>query len=162
MITYRSATAEDIPAMVDMGVEYFEESNFLGGMTVDTVQGAGTFGYMIESQDHEVLLALDGEELVGFIIFDFVRYYTVELVSHLFLFYVKKSHRASRIGLDLLLKAEEIATAKGSKRIYCSSTAGIDADGKTDKKLLNLYRRLGYEELGCFVMKGLGAQNVKS
>lgn len=156
MITYRPATADDIPQMVDVGIEFFKESNFFGGLTVDPVQGAGTFGYMIESQDHEVLLAMDGDKLAGYIIFDYVRYYTVELVSHLFLFYVLPEYRKTRIGLELLLAAEKIATEKGSKRIYCSSTAGIDADGRTDKKLLNLYKRLGYEELGCFVMKGLG------
>jgi ribosomal protein S18 acetylase RimI-like enzyme len=151
----RQATAEDIPQMVDVGTEFFKESNFFGGLTVDPVCGAGTFGYMIASQDHVVLLAMDEEKLVGFIIFDYVRYYTVELVSHLFLFYVLPEYRNGLLGVRLLREAERIAKEKGSKRFYCSSTAGLDTDGRTDKKLLNLYKRLGFEELGCFVMKGL-------
>lgn len=156
MIEIRRATLDDIPQMVDVGTQFFVESNFFGGLTIDKVQGAGTFGYMIEAEDHEVLVAFDGENLIGFIIFDVVRYYTVEPVSHLFLFFVLSEYRKTAVGRDLLLEAERIATERGAKRIYCSSTAGFDDGGKTNKRLLNLYKRFGYQELGCFVMKGLG------
>ena len=156
MITIRRATAEDIPQMVDIGENFFSESNFLDGLTIDQEQGAYTFGYMIAAEDQEVLVAVEEDKLIGFIIFDVTRYYTKELISHLFLFYVLPAWRGTRVGLDLLQKAEAIATERGAKRIYCSSTAGFSDDGKMDQKLLDFYKRCGYAELGCFVMKGLG------
>lgn len=154
-MNFREASAEDIPALVDLGTEFFVESNFFGELTIDKVEGAATFGYMIEAKDHVVLVAEDDAEIVGFIIFDVVRYYTVEYVSHLFLLYAKAEYRRKGLGRDLLKEAEKIAYARGSRRFYCSSTAGFSDSGQTDKKLLNLYRRFGYKELGCFVMKEL-------
>ena len=155
MIEIRTATPEDIPQLVDVGTAFFVESNFFGDLTIDKVQGAGTFGYLIAAEDNHVLVALDGEKLVGFISFDVVRFYTVEPVSHLFLFYVLPEYRKTAIGRDLLQRALDVAAEHGSKRFYASSTAGFDDGGKTNKRLLNLYLRFGFEELGSFVMKGV-------
>jgi ribosomal protein S18 acetylase RimI-like enzyme len=155
MIEIRPATADDIPQLVDVGTEFFVESNFFGDLTIDKVQGAGTFGYLIAAEDNHILVAMDEGKLVGFISFDVVRFYTVEPVSHMFLFYVIPEYRKTLLGRELLQKALEVAAAHGSKRFYASSTAGFNDGGKTNKRLLNLYRRFGFEELGCFVMKGI-------
>lgn len=155
MIEIRPATPEDIPQLVDVGAAFFVESNFFGDLTIDKVQGAGTFGYLIAAEDNHVLVAMDDGNLIGFISFDVVRFYTVEPVSHMFLFYVIPEYRRTVLGRDLLQKALEVAAACGSKRFYASSTAGFNDGGKTNKRLLNLYRRFGFEELGCFAMKGI-------
>lgn len=156
-IIIRPATSKDIPRIIDeLGATFFSESNFAGGLTPDPVQAAGTFGYMIASQSHEILLAENEDQrLIGFLAFDFVRYYTVELVSHMFLFYVHPDFRTASLGRDLLLAAQKVAKEKGAHRFYGSSSAGVDNSGRVDKKMLSLYKRLKFKELGCFVMKEL-------
>lgn len=157
----RQAEESDIPHIVDIGPKFFAESNFTDNNDYDPEQTAYVFGYMIASEEHVVLVAYNPEGiLTGFIAFDVMRFYTKKPIAHLFLFYVAPEFRKLAIGRHLLKNALEIAKNKGAVRFYAASTAGIDDGGKINKTLLNLYKRYGFTELGCFVQREL--HNVES
>ncbi len=151
----RDAEIPDIDGIVDIGPFFFQESNFKDNNEYDPEQTAYTFGYMIASPEHEVLVACVEGRVIGFIAFDVSRYYTTKPVAHLFLFYVLPQFRHLTTGRHLLKQAVARAKQRGAARFYAASTAGIDDGGKIDKTLLNLYRRMGFSELGCFVYKEL-------
>lgn len=157
MITIREATPSDVDQIVSTGDSFFNESNFRE-FDYDSEQCAYWIGYMAASETDVVLVAVDeNDKLMGFLIFDITRFYTKQLMAHMFLFYVFPEYRNTGLAVRLLKRAEEIATERGAARFYASSSAGFADDGKMDKKLLDFYLRSGYSELGCFVMKGLGA-----
>lgn len=154
MTKIRRALLKDIPAIVDFSPAFFAESNFRD-CQFDPVATAGTAARLIEGEDSNLFLALDDEKIVGFICYEIVAPFSVEKVAQLFAVYVLPSHRLSEIGDALFDVAELAARLTGAFRFYASATAGFSDSGKTEKRMLNLYRRRGYAELGCFVMKEL-------
>lgn len=102
-----------------------------------------------------ILVATAGpdDHIVGFIMADVDNPYTEEFVAFMFLFYVCPEWRPTKIGRALLSAALSAARACGAVRFYASSTAGFADRGRVNQTLLNLYSKMGFERLGCFVAK---------
>ena len=157
-VTVSEATAADIPEIVSIGTRFFEESaDFFKDLTIDVAAGRDCFVRALDDPNSHLLVArlADSGMMVGFIAFDTVRFYTVEKLAHLFLFYVLKEYRLSPAGRDLLKAASAKARQAGAAVFYASCTGGIEDEGRTNRLLLNLYRRSGFSEVGAFVRKVL-------
>lgn len=153
-IVVSEATADDVPEIVSIGTRFFEESaDFFKRLTIDVEAGRDCFLRAINDPNSHMLVARleDTGMMVGFIAFDTARFYTVEKVAHLFLFYVLKEYRLSAAGKDMLAAAKAKAKEMGAAVFYASCTGGIDDGGRTNRLLLNLYRKNGFDEVGAFV-----------
>lgn len=141
---------DDIPELVDLGGGFFAESNF-ANLGFDPVKCAETLGYYMGHPQAEVLVARDMHgDLAGLIAFDFARQYTVKPIACMFLFYVRPDLRLrSDAGIELLFAALELLRENGVGAFFASSTAGFSAGN--DARLKNLYLKLGFYELGCFM-----------
>lgn len=149
----RPATLDDIPRIIDDLLWTFHHESDMSGITTFSPEAAAErMGYIIASK-WVFLVAEEEGRLVGLISFSIEPRDTVELLAFMDKLYVHPSWRGTPTGRDLLKAGISGCQQAGAVRIYASSAAGFRDDGKTDRILLNLYKKFGFEELGCFVRK---------
>lgn len=155
MIETRLVKKEEIPALVDAGLEFFAESNYYGKLTPSPLNFAEFCGESIESKNSEVMGAFLGDRLAGFAIFNYHTYLTIEKISSFWLFFIRPDFRGFGFDRHLLDACLETAQKKGTKRFYFESGAGFLDGGKNDKLLRNLFAKRGFIPNGIGVMKGV-------
>lgn len=153
-INYRNVTFEDITKIVDLGDVFFNESNF-DDSEYDPLQFAYTLGYIYDDENQHILVADCDDNIVGFVIYDMVRYYTKSKISHMFLLYVHPDFRAKHVCSNLIAKASLHAKKEGCRYFYGSSSAGFSDNGRNDKVLEKIYTRQGFTDNGFFMRKDL-------
>ncbi|MFH1170581.1 MAG: GNAT family N-acetyltransferase [Candidatus Vogelbacteria bacterium] len=87
-----------------------------------------------------ILVAKDGNELIGYISIFFARFRKMKANAYLVLS-VRLNHRGQGIGTKLMLEAERVAKGRGIRRLELEVFA-------KNIRAHKLFKRLGYEEEG--------------
>ena len=99
------------------------------------------------------LLATDGENLLGLIIFGiYEHWHTPQLGASDLIISVDPAYRSGRVAKALIKGAEEWARQLGCVYFQMSTAFHTDIDSRT----LQYYRHLGYKDRGSVVYKLLG------
>lgn len=143
---FRGATPDDIDEIVGAGERFFAESEFKDFSEYSPENFRRTLGDMLNSEASRIFVFLpDGRHIEGFVAFQFSFAYTREPIALLFLLYVAPEFRRSPAGRLLMQLAMADAKAQGAVAFYAGAMARM---GPSDKTLANMYRKLGFEDLG--------------
>ena len=140
-IEYRRAVQGDIPYLCTLSYEQYKEERFDEfGHTYSSITSFAGFEKIITTKTAFIVhVALDGEEIVGYITSCIAPppYNLTLAVACEKGWYVKPSHRGMGVGFALLDKMESYWRAFGCKHFSIGSRYGND-------KLLEAYKRRGY------------------
>jgi GNAT superfamily N-acetyltransferase len=133
-VTRRPATAADVDAIVAMGQRFLAQSVYRGHLADNPGQVRTLATSLIASPEGDVLVADDGDGLVGMLaIVAYPHHLSGEWVAGEVAFWVDPAARG--IGLRLLRDAERWARAHGAARLeLIAPTPEVE----------RLYARLGY------------------
>jgi ribosomal protein S18 acetylase RimI-like enzyme len=140
---FRPATPEDIPAMVEMYREFFDESYWPGrGMVYDPDRTRKWVTGAINRGDIPHILAVFKQtgEIAGSVCYMLNHTFTTEPFAELNKIYVRPRWRRSAVGRVLMVLCLEIARADGA----VSFNAGVAAGMETSASLTNLLTKLGF------------------
>ncbi len=157
----RPAKMADITFLCRLGRKFFEESN-LNNLTFDINRAERLMSDIIMSSQHFAFISENSSEKVnGFICFDIQRYYTVEKMAHIFLFFVHPNERNKGVGRALLKAALNTAQDLDARYFYGASTGGFD-DVRNDEYFRKLFLHYKGENLGSFIRITLAPEDHKT
>ena len=133
----RLATTEDIPEMLRMGESFFDASGYSDLTTFDKED---TESLLIKLIDERWLLTDGKSTLLGFVVFPMFMNNKTVVAQELF-WWVDESARGSRVGIEILKKAEELAKEHGATAMMMLSIKELNGDSVN-----KLYERLGYSK----------------
>ena len=142
----RLATKEDIPEMLRMGESFFNASGY-GDLT--TFSKEDTESLFIKLIDEGWLLTDGVSTLLGFVVFPMFMNNSTIVAQELF-WWVDESVRGSRVGVEILKKAEELAKENGATAMMMLSINELNGDSVN-----KLYERLGYSRREQTYMRAL-------
>lgn len=152
MTNIRDATLEDIPELIQLGLDFHKEANLSWFAEVDVSSWEATIEAMVTKDPHDAIfvVAEDEEKIVGMLCAIIVPWYANfhHLLAHELVMYVDEQHRAKSIGGQLLSAFEERAIEKGVN--------GMLVGAKTEmriEKMTKAYARRGYRELERYYVK---------
>jgi L-amino acid N-acyltransferase YncA len=140
---FRPAVADDIPALLDLYRDFYEESDFPArGLTYDPERMSKWIAGAIDRGDIPHILAVEKHSgrLVGSICYMLNHTCTTEAFAELNKFYVRQAWRRSAVGRVLATLCLEIARADGAVSFNAGIAAGTDASAS----LANLFIKLGF------------------
>lgn len=136
----RQATIEDIPRLIELGMEFFEMTE-LGNVTEYDAQSAGkTLTAMIEGRDATVLvIEIEGEivGVAGAMIYPFF-FNLNHRVAQEFFWFVSVEHRGGRESIRLFQALEAWAKDNGA------DSMAMVALGCNYESVSEFYRKQGY------------------
>lgn len=136
LFTVRSASEQDVPAIVDLAKEAQTEiAQFRGHeqLLEDSTSTEQQWATAIASDTNVVLVALSSMSIIGYAKGDIDDKGAICLVSHVF---VDPQARQLGIGAGLVGEIARVAKAKG-----CQTLDAVALPG--DRKMKNLYERIG-------------------
>lgn len=152
-IELRPGTKKDIPTVIDLGYLFFTESNFKE-LTIDEDRFTEVMQNGLDSGELFLDVATVNGAVAGFLVWGLERYYTVEMLASMFLFYVHPNFRGhTSIAKRLLEASTANAAERGAVCFYAASTAGIS--GAVDAQMEALLTDSGFDLLGRFGRKML-------
>lgn len=140
-IVTRSASADDIPALVAMGAKFFAQSGFAGLVPFDDESFAKTLAGLIGDMiPGRVIAAWHENDIVGMAGFLLAPAYFNfgETIAQEVFLYVDDGHRFGA-GQKLIDAMEESAIVDGAAILIIASLAGL-----RDAALARIYTRRGY------------------
>lgn len=151
-LDFRLATVEDVPALVELGREQFETSNYasIGIEYSETV----TERYLTNILEHMLsphILATVAGEVVGGVNFYYDFAFSKKPIAVMNNFFVTKKYRRTGIGRLLILMAEDIAKDDQA----CAFFAPVNNGGAHIQSLGNLLAKTGFRMSGYIMTKGL-------
>jgi GNAT superfamily N-acetyltransferase len=150
--TFRFLTEDDIAGLVDLGCEFFLESEFPGFSTFAPGRFEGVLRRSLDNPYFPTFVFVPEGRPEGFLTVQLDNPYTVELLALGFLFYVTPPYRKSPAGRILQSLALAYAKDCGAVAYYGGVMSGVETVQKT---MPNLYRKLGFEDLwwGRLILK---------
>lgn len=148
MITYIKYSPEWEDRFMEVLRVYHKESTGYGELETDELW----VKIHLEQSCDSIIMATDGEVLVGFIwIGQIVHWFSPERGACDLVLYILPSHRNGLISRRLIKEAEALSKANGCAYFQLSAAFHEDRDNRTMK----FYRRLGYTPRGSTVYKPL-------
>jgi GNAT superfamily N-acetyltransferase len=140
-MTTRAATLNDLPALLQMGRAFFDESGFGAETSLDAESLEKTLRYLIESGEGAVFVAERTGAIVGCAgALRFPYYFNLACSAAQELFWwIAPEHRGSILGVRLLQALERWARDSG-----CATLTMISLPALEDSPAAALYRRMGY------------------
>ncbi|MDJ0764854.1 MAG: GNAT family N-acetyltransferase [Myxococcota bacterium] len=140
MIKVRRGKSEDVPAMVELGEVFWEETPY---REMDYSGEAAAQAALFLLENGIVQVAQDDEDLVGFILLAVgpIPFTTAGLAASELAFYVAPEKRGDGVGQRLLKQAENVARQQGVRRINMVHLGGEMGDAPTQA-----YEAQGYRE----------------
>lgn len=142
----RLAEEKDIPVLLRMGKEFFDASGYDKETDFNKKDTTEIFMQLIEAGT----MLTDGEGgAIGFVVFSMFMNKSYLVAQELF-WWVDKDKRSSKLGLNLLKGAEEIAKELGARSMLMISLEELNGD-----KVNRLYKSLGYKRRETTFMRSL-------
>lgn len=155
-ITVEKGSLADLDSIIDLGILFFDESNFKH-LTCDPVRFKEVVTNAVSDEEMCIDVARCEGHVVGFSLWAWERYYTVEHIASIFLLYIHPKFRGKGIDRALTKFSTARAESMGAAVFYSASTAGI-AD-TVDRKMENMLAKQGFELLGKFGRKVLNGES---
>ena len=142
------ATFDDVDSIQNMLYPaYFEESTY-SGLTYDPEMSKKTIASWIPETC--IIAKVDGE-IVGIVAAYFVRTYYKQKEGDVVIFYTRPDYRGTGVARGLVNALKEIGDKVGAAVIYTSSGSGMG--GNNNKLYANLFKKVGFEELGTELIR---------
>lgn len=148
----RRAEKSDIDRLVDLGTQFYGESNFHKGMTISKDNYRKTLEDYIGHPLVGAFVATVDGVIVGYSHVFAQTDYTVERVGELFQFFVQPEYRRTSIARSLAEVSVKQYHDWGCKRAYAEASPGM-ADPSHIKLFENLWGKFGYQKIGVTLMK---------
>ena len=140
--TARVATAEDLPAMLDIAARFTAESALPYAFSRDAANR--TFWHYVHADESEVLLVETVESLAGGAIVAADRDFTEQPFGYLIKFYVLPYHRRTRAARTLIRACVDWFDGRDCADAWATATAGIGEDAA----FVALLRKAGFAAVG--------------
>lgn len=149
----REARLEDIPAMVNMGRDFFCASGYADITVYDAASAEATLRMLIEQESSIAIVAVADDKIVGMAAaMTFPLYLNHAHYSGQELFWwLSPQYRGTRLGLELINGLESTAKSKG-----CHSFVMMSLDRSMPERLDRLYRKRGYRRSEHTYIRKLG------
>jgi GNAT superfamily N-acetyltransferase len=146
------ATYEDIPAIVAMGINFFEESQYeaLGIKFSERTFEMALYESM-KCGLYPFIVALKEGNIIGGIYISYDYSFSEKPVAILQYIFVEKPYRKSIVGRMLVHHAIEIAKGDGAASIFAPINSGTGAV----RSLANLFRKGGFLPSGVILSRSL-------
>lgn len=148
----RKAHKGDLDQLVELGARFYQESNFLGNLTMSKNNYRATIAPYLGMDYVAPIVAVRAGQILGYLHIYAQRDYTVELVGEVYQFYVLPEYRSSGVSRALVeaanLQYAEWKVARG----YVEAAPGMGAEEHL-KLFENLWGRFGYKKIGIVMMK---------
>lgn len=151
-VTFRMANVGDVPALVKLYTDFFDEAVYKDYVTFDPVRVYKHLNVMIEHGLKPHILAFNRDaELIGFISYTLDDYFSVAPVAVMGEFYVIPRRRHSALGRALLMMVVDLAKGDGACAFHVPVASGI----KHSRSLCNLLAKGGFDHIGYIMRRGL-------
>jgi len=142
----RLAKAEDMPQLLRMGEDFFNTSGYGDLTSFNKSDAEATLSSLIESES----LLTDGKNtMLGYLIFPLFMNTSTSVAQELF-WWVDESMRNTKLGVEILKAAEDLAKLQGATTMLMLSIKELDGE-----RVNSLYSRLGYKEREQTYMRAL-------
>lgn len=142
----REATLDDVPAIVDMGLQFLRTSDYKEALGENPTQIAATVNWLIADKNGVVLVADYDCGLIGMIgLLIFTHHFSGESIAGELAWWVNPEHRG--FGVRLLKAAERWAAERGAERMQMIAPSG---------EVGRIYERLGYTLVETAYQRNLG------
>ena len=131
----RLATEKDLPELLRMGESFFDASGY-GDLT--TFNKEDTEALLVKLINEGWLLTDGQSTLLGFVVFPMFMNNSTIVAQELF-WWVDEESRGSKVGIEILKKAEDLAKEYGATAMMMLSIKELNGDSVN-----KLYERLGY------------------
>lgn len=130
----------------------YKEATLFHDLVYDSFKVATFIEYLIDNPSLGIaLVVVDEEEIVGGFLSMITEYwFSSDLYSTDIVHFLLPEYRTGRIAIDLINRYVREAKMRGAKKILIGNTSNINKD-----KVMELYRRLGFEQIGGNFMKGV-------
>ena len=150
--TFRLAVPGDEDGIVALWPEHWAEAHYPDrGIEPDEKRYRIWVKLTLEMGLHPRILALDGDEIVGFFAYSLDRNFSVRPVAVMGTFFVRKAHRRSAVPAILLELGIDAARADGA----CAFHAPITSETLGSRALENAFRKHGFAVIGTMMGRAL-------
>ncbi len=158
----RRAEEKDLMQLVQCAKEYVTESGFFNGLHFDEDKALTSIAVRSLSEDCVACVAVDGDVVLGVVSANIDASWTREAIAFEEIFYIRPEHRNARVAIKLCDFFIKECKMQGAKKIFSSSTAGFDDNGKNANAFTKLLKRFGFKEIkgGCVLIKDLAHEQV--
>ncbi len=137
----REATVDDIPRLMELGLEMFHESRYGELYSFDTTAVRAVFLHYITDKDCLALISDNGLVLAQMQ----KQWFCKGLMTEDRLIYVSKNHRKGLEGVRLIKAYMKWAKSLGVHEIFIGNATGINFE-----RVGKLYEKLGFEQIGGY------------
>jgi hypothetical protein len=149
---FRVATPGDVDGIVALWPEHWAEAHYRDrGIEPDEPRYREWMSYMLEYGIHVWVLALDGEEIVGFFEYGLDHNFSKRPVAVMGSFFVAKAHRRSAVPAILFDLGVGQARADGA----CAFHAPIASETLSSRALENSFTKHGFKVIGSLMGRAL-------
>lgn len=145
----RTATIDDIPQIVELGVRLHAESSY-SHISFDKEKVAGLMKMLIEKIGVVFVADRDGEIMGGIAGAVTEEWFSREKLAFDYSFFIAPEHRGGMTAIRLMAAFEEWGKSLGAKRISMGITTGIHVDATA-----KMYQSLGFAYAGPLFSKEL-------
>lgn len=145
----KTATVEDLPALVNMAREFVAESAH--GWRFDPHIAMQTFNARIGYDQSDVLCVIERGELAAAAMVIWHRDFVVEPLGFVEKFFVLPAHRGTKASRLLVGACVAWFEDHGVKAAFCTATANLSA--AHDKQFINLFGKFGFKPCGDTVIR---------
>jgi L-amino acid N-acyltransferase YncA len=149
---FRVATPADCDGIVALWPEHWEEANYhMRGIVPDEDRYRRWRQKVLDYGVNVIVLALRGDEIVGFLEYSLDHNFSVEPVAVMGTFYVQRPHRRSAVPMILL----ELAIAQMQADGACALHAPITSESLSSRALENTFKKYGFATIGTMMGRAL-------
>jgi GNAT superfamily N-acetyltransferase len=150
---FRVATPADADGIVALWPEHWGEAHYRDrGIEPDEARYAEWIRAKLEYDSNGVfLLALDGDEVVGFFAYTLDHNFSFRPVAVMGTFFVRKAHRRTAVPAILFELGIQSATDDGA----CAFHAPITSESLASRALENTFRKNGFITIGTVMGRAL-------
>lgn len=149
---FRTATLDDIDGIVALWPEHWEEVHYKDrGLEPNEPAYREWLKLVIETAFMPFIVALHGDEIVGFINYSLDKNFSTKPCAVMDKFFVQKAHRRSAVAAVLFAMALDLATNDGAAAFH----AAITSETLAAKGLENMLTKLGFDNIGTIMGRAL-------
>lgn len=149
----RKATRLDLDELAELGARFYDESNFLGNLTISRENYKRTIGKYIEGYYSVAgIVAVHDGKIVGYLHIYFQQDFTEERIGEVYQFYVMPEYRGTGVARSLVESANLQYAEWNVARGYVEASPGMDKPEHL-KQFENLWGRFGYKKIGIVMSK---------
>lgn len=145
----RKATLQDKAAFLALAEQFVRESGY--GWTFSLPIAAHTFHQILDSEEHEIFVAEEGDDIGAGIIVAHDRDYCLERLGYVVKFYVSPGFRGTTAGRELVVAADIWFIQHDVWAAFVTSTANIGA--AQGRQFENLFAKFRFIPCGPTMLK---------